>query len=208
MNQLSRPNPPPGSARTEGCGGGRGRPRDPNIDRAVIEATQTQLAASGYHRMSVDTIAAAAGTTKATIYKRWASKADLATAAVSALIEEEAPPDTGSALGDLLAYLEVFRRRIEHNRGMGIIGALLAEQTHTPELLDLFRERVLLPRRSLIRRALEKAADRGEIREDVDLDITVSMLIGSYYAEYITGRQIPDGWAAQTVGTIWSGIRK
>ena len=158
--------------------------------------------------MSVDTIAAAAGTTKATIYKRWASKADLATAAVSALIEEETPPDTGSTLGDLLAYLEIFRNRVEHNRGMGIIGALLAEQTHTPELLDLFRERVLLPRRTLIRRVLERADSRGEIRDDVDLDIAVSMLIGSYYAEYITGRHIPDTWAEQAVGILWSGIKK
>ena len=185
----------------------RGRPRDPGIAQAVIEATQTQLAASGYHRMSIDTIAAAAGTTKATIYKRWASKADLATAAVSALIEHEAPPDTGSTWGDLVAYLEIFRQRIEHNQGMGIIGALLAEQTHTPELLDLFRDRVLRPRRSLIRRVLERARNLGEIRDDVDLDVAVSMLIGSYYAEYITGREIPDGWIEQTVTICWSGIK-
>ncbi len=207
MNQLPESASEPARPAPPSCGG-RGRPRDPGIDRAVIEATQTQLAASGYHRMSIDTIAAAAGTTKATIYKRWASKADLATAAVSALIEEEAPPDTGSTLGDLLAYLKVFRNRIEHNRGMGIIGALIAEQTHTPELLDLFRERVLLPRRALIRRVLERAADRGEIRDGLDLDITVSMLIGSYYAEYITGGSVSGSWAEQTVGIIWSGIKK
>ncbi len=186
----------------------RGRPRDPGIAEAVIQATQTQLASSGYHRMSIDTIAAAAGTTKATIYKRWASKADLATAAVSALIEEEEPPNTGSAWGDLVAYLETLRHRIEHNRGMGIIGALVAEQTHTPELLDLFRERVLLPRRALIRRVLEKAASQGDINEDVDVDIAVSMLIGSYYAEYITGREIPDGWVEHTVNIVWSGIKR
>jgi AcrR family transcriptional regulator len=185
----------------------RGRPRDPGIDHAVVLATQIQLAASGYHRMSIDTIAAAAGTTKATIYKRWASKADLATAAVSALIEDEAPPNTGSAWGDLVSYLETFRNRIEHNRGMGIIGALLAEQTHTPELLDLFRERVLRPRRALIRRVLERARDRGEIKEDADLDIAVSMLIGSYYAEYITGRDISDGWIEQMITIFWSGIK-
>ena len=188
--------------------GARGRPRDPGIASAVIRATQEQLSASGYHRMSIDTIAAAAGTTKATIYKRWASKADLATAAVFALIEEESPPDTGSARGDLVACMETFRNRIERNRDMGILGALLAEQTHTPELLDLFRERVLRPRRSLIRRVLERAAARGEIKDGADLDIAVSMLIGAYYAEYITGREIPEGWAESAVNILWAGIKR
>ena len=93
----------------------RGRPRNYSIDQAVLQVTQRNLAANGYHRMSVDTIAGEAGTTKATIYKRWSSKADLATAAVFASIEQESPPDTGSTRGDLVAYLDIFRRRIEQS---------------------------------------------------------------------------------------------
>ena len=184
----------------------RGRPRNYSIDQAVLQVTQRNLAANGYHRMSVDTIAGEAGTTKATIYKRWSSKADLATAAVFAFIEQESPPDTGSTRGDLVAYLDIFRRRIEQSQGMGIVGALLTEERHNPELLSLFRQRILLPRRLLIRRVLERAADRGELRENVDLDAAVGMLIGSYYAEYITGREIPHDWSETTVGIVWSGI--
>ena len=60
----------------------QGSPRDHSIDQAVIQATQRNLAANGYHRMSLEGIAAEAGTTKATLYKRWSSKADLATAAM------------------------------------------------------------------------------------------------------------------------------
>ncbi len=186
--------------------GQRGRPRDYSIDLAVIQATQRNLASNGYHRMSVDAIAAEAGTTKATVYKRWSSKADLATAAVSAFLEQETPPETGSTRGDLVSYLDIFRQRIEQDHGMGIVGALLAEERHTPELLGLFRERILFPRRLLIRRVLEIAAAEGELRQDLDLDTAVGMLIGSYYAEYITGREIPDDWAETTVGIIWSGI--
>ena len=66
----------------------------------------------------------------------------------------------------------------------------------------------MLPRRALIRRVLEKAASQGDINEDVDVDIAVSMLIGSYYAEYITGREIPDGWVEHTVNIVWSGIKR
>ncbi len=195
-----------GPAGNPGPAGNRGRPRDHSIDLAVLQATQRNLAANGYHRMSLEVIAAEAGTTKATVYKRWSSKADLATAAISAFIEQEMPPETGSARGDLVSYLDIFRRRIEQDHGMGIIGALLAEERHTPELLGLFRERILLPRRLLIRRALEKAAAEGELRENLDLDPAVGMLIGSYYAEYITGREIPEDWAETAVEIIWSGI--
>ena len=185
---------------------GRGKRRDPSIDQAVIRSTQRNLATHGYHRMSVDNIAAEAGTTKATVYKRWSSKADLATAAVYAMIEQEPPPDTGTTFGDLIEYLNILRDRIEENYGMGIFGALLSEESHTPELIRLFRERILQPRRLLMRRVLERAAAQGELKEDVDLDNAVGMLVSSYYGDYIGGLELPEDWAERTVRVLWSGI--
>ena len=185
---------------------GRGKVRDPSIDQAVIRSTQRNLATHGYHRMSVDNIAAEAGTTKATVYKRWSSKADLATAAVYAMIEQEPPPDTGTTLGDLIKYLNLLRGHIEENYGMGILGALLAEESHTPELIRLFRERILQPRRLLMRKVLERAVAQGELKDNVDLDDAVGMLVGSYYGDYIAGLGLSDDWAARTVRILWSGI--
>ena len=185
---------------------GRGKRRDPSIDRAVIRSTQRNLATHGYHRMSVDNIAAEAGTTKATVYKRWSSKADLATAAVYAMIEQETPPETGATLGDLIEYLNLLRGHVEENYGMGILGALLAEESYTPELIRLFRERILQPRRLLMRKVLERAAAQGELKENVDLDDAVGMLVGSYYGDYIAGLRLSEDWAERMVRILWSGI--
>ncbi len=185
---------------------GRGKVRDPSIDQAVIRSTQRNLATHGYHRMSVDNIAAEAGTTKATVYKRWSSKADLATAAVAAMIRQEPPPDTGTTLGDLVNYLNMLRARTEENYGMGIFGALLAEESHTPELIRLFRERILQPRRLVMRRVLERAAAQGELKENIDLDDAVGMLFGTYYGDCIAGLELPEDWAERTVRILWSGI--
>ena len=69
-----------------------------------------------------------------------------------------------------------------------MIGTCLAEEAHTPELLQLLRERTVLPRRELLREVLAAAAGRGELREGVDPEVVVSALLGTFYADYLAGR--------------------
>ena len=63
---------------------------------------------------------------------------------------------------------------------MAMIGSVLAEEQATPELLSLFRERVVGPRRDEVREVLDHARERGELRKEADLESAVNMLIGSY----------------------------
>ena len=74
---------------------------------------------------------------------------------------------------------------------MAMIGSVLAEEHATPELLALFRERVVEPRRDEVREVLEHARGRGELREDADIEAAVNMLVGSYYAQYLAGGPFP-----------------
>ena len=185
---------------------GRGRPRDPEIDTAILKATQRQLAAYGYERMSVEAIATEAGVTKPTIYRRWPSKADLATAALAAMQAQEPPPVTGCTRADVTAHLNHFRRSIERPLGMSMIGSLLVEEQYLPKLMDLFRQRVVQPRRRMLRLVLEEAQARGEIRPTADLDLVISTLLGAFYAQYLTGGSLPKDWAERVVDTLWDGI--
>src|SRR5215207_5169831 len=59
-----------------------GRPRDPRRDAAIRDAALALLADVGYERMTVDAIAAAAGVSKPTIYRRWAGKHELVADAI------------------------------------------------------------------------------------------------------------------------------
>jgi AcrR family transcriptional regulator len=180
----------------------RGRPRSQAADRAILEAALALMARDGYARMSVDAVAAEAGVSKPSLYLRYPSKAALATAALAHLREQTAPAETGDTHADLVAQLRQFRKGIERPFGMAMLGTVLAEEHHTPELLAHFREHVVRPRRRMLRSVLEQAQARGELRADADLDTAVAMLIGSYYAHYLAGAPIARNWPEQAVRLI------
>src|SRR3954463_198698 len=60
-------------------GGSRigGRPRDRALDEAIIVATRARLVRDGYSRMTLGDIAADAGVSRPTLYRRWNSKLEL-----------------------------------------------------------------------------------------------------------------------------------
>ena len=51
-----------------------GRPRDARADSAILDATLRLVGSVGLGGLSMDAVAATAGVSKATIYRRWASK--------------------------------------------------------------------------------------------------------------------------------------
>lgn len=183
-----------------------GRPRNQETEQRILDTALRMLAEEGYSRMSLDAVAVEAGVSKPTIYRRWASKADLATAAVRTMQLAEPPVDTGSASGDLVGVLENFCRSLMRPNGMSLIGTVLAEEAHTPELLALFRERLVAPRRTMLRAILERARDRGELRPDADIDCAVSALVGAFYGRYLASSRIPHSFARNLVEIVWRGV--
>jgi AcrR family transcriptional regulator len=165
------------------------------------------MAERGYARMSVDAVAARAGVSKPTVYLRHASKAELATAALAAYQQRALPRPTGDTRADLVALLRHLRRGVERPFGMAMIGTVLAEEHHTPELLALFRERLVAPRRGALRAVLEAARERGELRPGADLDAAVQALVGAYYAQYLEGRPFPRRWPGSVVDVVLDGLR-
>jgi AcrR family transcriptional regulator len=192
--------PPPSSNRPPG------RPRSPETESRILEVALRLLAEDGYSRVSLDAIAAAAGASKPTMYRRWSSKADLATAALRTIQLSEPPVDTGSTLGDLAGTLQNFCRSLLRPNGMALIGTVLAEESHTPELLGLFRERIVAPRRAMLRTVLERAEKRKELRPHVNLDCAVNMLVGAFYARYLASSEIPSTFASGVAEIVWTGI--
>jgi AcrR family transcriptional regulator len=184
----------------------RGRPRSPEVDRSILRAVMKVMARSGYSGMSIEEVAAEAGVSRPTIYLRYPGKAELATAALATYRDRGRPQETGDTHADLVARLRHFRRGVERPFGMAMIGSVLAEEHTTPELLMLFRERVVEPRREELREVLEHAHERGELGEGADAEAAVNMLVGSYYAQYLAGGYFPDDWPEAVVGTILTGL--
>jgi len=183
-----------------------GRPRDAETEARILQAALRLLAEQGYSRMSLDAVAAESGSSKPTIYRRWNSKAALATAALNTLQLAEPPADTGSTVGDLTRTLENFSRSLLRPNGMSLIGTVLAEEAHTPELLALFRARLVATRRNMLQSILLRAQKRKELRRAVNLDCVVNMLIGAFYARYLATSTVPPDFARELVAIIWTGI--
>jgi AcrR family transcriptional regulator len=164
---------------TGAAAGGRatgrlGRKRDASRDPEILRAALDELAESGYERMTMDAVAARAGTGKATIYRRWPSKAQLVVDAIASTgrkaITGADLPDTGSLRGDLLALADIGLG--EENSGkLRILAGLISALPHHPDLAAIVGERLVAPRTALMRELLERAVARGEIAPGRDLSM-------------------------------------
>jgi AcrR family transcriptional regulator len=175
-----------------------GRPRNPALDQAIVSAAARQLGDSGYARMSLESVAAAAGTTVPSLRRRYRSKAELTAAVIGALRVEEPPAAAPTPRAHALAILENFHRNLRAIPALAILGSLFAEEERHPELLHLFKTRLVEPRRALLREALAAG-----FPESADLDALTSMLIGSFYGRYLTLAGIPDDWPDRVLGAVW-----
>jgi len=184
-----------------------GRPRSEQVDDAILAAARAELGARGYARMTVDAVAARAGVSKPTIYLRHPTKADLATAAIASMRVQPRPAPTDDLRADLVAHLRLLRAGLERPNGMTMLGTVLAEENETPELLALFRQRLVTPRRRELRAVLQAARDRGELRPDVDLGVVVSALVGAFFARYLAGEPIGGRFVGTLVDGVLDGVR-
>jgi AcrR family transcriptional regulator len=176
-----------------------GRPRNLALDRAILSAAARQLGDLGYARMSLESVAAAAGTTVPSLRRRYRNKAELAAAVIGSLRAEEPPAGAPSPRAHALAILENFHSNLRATPALAILGSLLAEEERHPELLRLFRTRLVEPRRALLRQALAA----GDLPGSADLDALTSMLIGSFYGRYLTVAGLPGNWPDRVLSAIW-----
>jgi AcrR family transcriptional regulator len=179
-----------------------GRPRNASADQAILAAAQRQLADLGFTQMTIESVALEAGVTRPTVYRRWATKEDLATAAIAALQISKPAPAGNDVWSAVEAELVHFRRSLERPNGMSMIGMVLLEERRLPELAALFRSRLVEPRRQRIIALLRRGIRNGEIPAGADVATAVSAAIGSFYAHYIATGSVPANWERKTIALL------
>lgn len=155
-----------------------GRPRDPELDHRILAATLQLLADGGYDGLTIEAVAASAGVGKATVYRRWSGKEELVVDAVAALTEQPDPVVGAGVRDELVALLEVIRRRSDSSLAGKIFPRLLGASAENPELMKRYRQQVLDPRRRRFADVLQRGVDEGLVRADVDLEHAVDLLVG------------------------------
>jgi AcrR family transcriptional regulator len=181
-----------------------GRPRDPALDTAILSAARQLLGSRSYSGMSLEAVAALAGTTVPSLRRRYRDKSELVAAVIGSLRVEDLPDGAPTPRANALAILKNFHHNLRAIPAMAILGSLLAEEERHPELLQLFKIRLVEPRRALLREALVA----GELPASQDIDALATMLIGSFYGRYVTVAGIPDDWPERILNTVWPSDRE
>jgi AcrR family transcriptional regulator len=175
---------------------------DPEADRVIRETAKRLLREVGYARLTIDGVAREAGVARTTIYRRYADKAELVSAAIDSLRQPSKSADTGDARENLVAQLENARRHFD----MSLAGTLLMEEPHDPRLIQLFRERMVLPRREVVREVIAQGIDRGQIRADVDVEPVLDLLLGALFAAVMAAGRPGPAWPRRTVDALWPAL--
>lgn len=180
----------------------RGRPRDPSRDEAIIDAAIDVLVRDGYDRLSMEGVAAAASVGKATVYRRWSSKAELVIDAMATLKPAVSSIDTGSLDGDLEELIAASCSP-KSQRLQQVMLSICSALPREPELLDAFKTRFTEPRIALISEMLERAQRRGDLGPEIDVAMAASLLPSLMLQRALmTGKPAGRTYAEQVAGSV------
>jgi AcrR family transcriptional regulator len=159
-----------------------GRPRNAQADEAILDAVLAMLSeGQSAAAISVEAVAAKAGVGKATIYRRWPSKEALLVDAVRAMKGPLPEPAGRSVREDLITLIQANRTGNAQRHGR-IFACLVPELIRDEELGRMYRA-VVEPRRDVMRRVLRRGIETGELRPDLNVELTLLMLSGPSMAQ-------------------------
>lgn len=163
---------------------GRGRPRDPDTDLAILRAGFELFLERGVDGASMEQIARRAGVGKLTVYRRWSSKEELLAQAIEAVVQEREWPSnedihTGSLAEILERVLPASAQVAASPQFRALVSRVYGSAVSHPALMETYWRHYILPRREATKALLRRAQDEGTLAADADLDVLIDMLAGA-----------------------------
>lgn len=188
--------------------GAMGRPRDADIDAAVLRAARELLAEVGYAHVTMNATAARARTSKAAIYRRFESKAELMFAAAMHTASVEAPADTGSLRGDLLHLGQQIRADMTSPAAREVAPHVITEIRRSQQVSDRMRAVFVAGERGQIETILDRAVRRGELSRRPNVGTVHRMLGGAlFFTVFVIDEPIDDSELTHVIDVLATGIR-
>ncbi|HEY8472608.1 MAG TPA: TetR/AcrR family transcriptional regulator [Natronosporangium sp.] len=185
---------------------GRPRRRGAALETAILQAAVEILTESGYQGLTMDRVAARAGTNKNAIYRRWPNRAALGLAAYRELVNTDTElPDTGELRGDVLALLRGANRHLASPTTGGVLRGLLAAAATDPELAAQLRDSAIDAQSSRWLTVLARAVARGEVPPEAlhprVATVAIALLRNEYVARGTTN--VPDNVIVEIVDEVY-----
>jgi len=184
-----------------------GRPRDPRIDAAILQATADLLVRSGYASLTLAAVAERAGTTKTALYRRWSSKAELVhEAAIPASATALAAP-AGDIAADVRAMLAAARDVFTSPVARAALPGLIADMAADPALNTRVTAR-LAGLFAAVRERIADGARCGEVRAEVDADRLIELIGGATMLRVLLRPDdaLDERWVDQTTAIVVEGV--
>jgi AcrR family transcriptional regulator len=165
-----------------------GRPRSAVADASIVRSTLELLLENGYRALTMEQVRARAAVGKATLYRRYGSKQELVAEAIRHLNQPIDVPDTGAVRDDVLVVARSVMAGAERVQFASFVPRLLAEAAGDREMHGIFYENLVAPRRAALAEVLRRGVERGELREDLDVELAIDILTGPWvYRLLISG---------------------
>jgi AcrR family transcriptional regulator len=162
-----------------------GRPRSEEARASILRSTLKLLVKEGFSELTIEAVAANAGVGKATVYRWWPDKAALIADAFASSTKRNLHfPDTGSVRKDMSRQMRQLVKVFQSRRGR-IVSAMLGAGQSDNSLIEAFRERFLKPRRQEAYATLRRGIQRGQLQENVDMDLLLDSLYGPIYMRFL-----------------------
>jgi AcrR family transcriptional regulator len=186
---------------------GPGRPKDPVLDIRIVEAAARVFRERGWLEATMEQIAERAGVSKATLYRRYPSKASVAFAAwVGDRTDRFPETDTGSVWGDLTAYILGSFEMSQRGGWLEILRGLIVEMPRDPSVAEAIAG-VWTWRRGAVAEILDRATTRGEVRSDATAEHVNELIDGPILLRLlVTGDAVGVAFADRLIDDVMSVI--
>ncbi len=154
------------------------RRRKAERPQEILEAAFIEFSRNGYASTALDQIAERAGVTKGTIYVYFENKEHLFISMVRDVMQakldavhEMFETHEGSTADLLRAQFSfMYQHIVEDKRRREVVRMLIAEAPRFPELADRYHQEILSPCLDMLRQAIQRGIDRGEIKRSPIID--------------------------------------
>jgi len=178
---------------------------DPRVTRSrskVVEVTLELLAERGVAGTSVEAIAERSGVAKTTVYRHWATKADVILEAIETCVETAHPPDTGSVRDDLHVLIGGLCQALSRAPWAAFMPSLIDAAQRDPGFARV-HHRFAAGRTAPLREVLTRAVERGELPVGLDQDELVDLLSGPvFYRRLVSGDRLDQAYAERVVDRV------
>ncbi|CAN5591649.1 TetR/AcrR family transcriptional regulator [soil metagenome] len=179
------------------------RPRvEGDREQEILDATLDVLVDVGYDRLTMDAVASAARASKATLYRRWTSKAVLVIDALLSQKGQHTMPDTGNLRDDLLGTF-CGMGGLADEKQTTILASVITAIARDEDFATAFRRDFIGPKAESSRAVFVRAQARGEIRPDLDLDLIAPALPGIVlHRQFLMGESPDIDFITQVIDQI------